>query len=154
MNNMKINCIMYTPQLATVVTLSTLPNSFAKHRVIRGHHQLSHLPTNKFSQLLKKGKREQTCSALSHSHYCPVQGPFDDLVFEELLKSSRNLFVSVLGDCLLFELGWKLTAVGYSQLLEDCTQLLEDCILLLGDCNQFLENCCLFWWACNQAAKD
>ena len=39
-----IDFITCTPQLTTVVTLSTLPNSFAKHRVIRGNHQLSHLP--------------------------------------------------------------------------------------------------------------
>ena len=50
----KINCIIYTPQLATVVTLSALPNCFAKHRVIRGHHQLSHLPVINISQYLKK----------------------------------------------------------------------------------------------------
>ena len=33
-----LKCIIFTPQLTTVVALSTLPNCFAKHRVIRGHH--------------------------------------------------------------------------------------------------------------------
>ena len=105
--------IICTPQLTTVVTLSTLPDCFAKHRVIRGHHQLSHLPAIKITQNLRKnlfkgiilkGSTKWTCSALSHFRCCLAQVPFGDLVFWELLlMSSRNLFASS-RDNLPFEL--------------------------------------------------
>ena len=94
-----------------------------------------------------KGSTKLTCSALSHFHCCLAQAPVGDLVFWELLlKSSRNLFASW-RDCLPFALDWRLTAVGYNQLLGDCIRFLEDC-------NQFLENCCLFLGGCSQVAKD